>query len=63
MVGLTVTARRIAEALAAREPVLQAGCAEGTAVPLLLHDLGDRKPRLLPIERARREEYPWPGSS
>ena len=30
---------------------------------LLLHDLGDRKPRLLPIERARREEDPWPGSS
>ena len=63
MVGLTVTAHRIAEALAARELALQAGCAEGTAVPLLLHDLGDRKPRLLLIGRAHREEDPWPGSS
>ncbi len=63
VVGLTLTARRIAEAPAAREPALNAGCAEGAAVALLLHDLGDRKPRLLPIECAQREEDPWPGSS
>ena len=61
--GATVTVRRIAEAPAAREPAFNAGYAEGTAVALLLHDLGDRKPRLLPIERAQQEEDPWPGSS
>ena len=62
MPALTLTVPRIAEALEAQEPAFNAGYAEGTAVALLLHDLGDRKPRLLPIERAQREEDPCPRS-
>ena len=62
MAGDAVTVGRIAEALAARDLALQAGCAEGTAVARLLHPSAEEKPRLLVIERAHREGNPWSGS-
>lgn len=61
MAGLTLTVRRIAEALAGREPVLRPGGGERAAVALLLHHSEEEAPRLLVIERARREGDPWSG--
>ena len=62
MAGLLLTVPRIAEALAAREPVLRPGGGERAAVALLLHGSREEEaPRLLLIERARREGDPWSG--
>lgn len=61
MAGLLLTVPRIAEALAAREPVLRPAAGERAAVALLLHQSAEQEPRLLLIERARREGDPWSG--
>ena len=61
MAGLLLTVPRIAQALAGREPVLRPGGGERAAVALLLHQSAEQKPRLLLIERARREGDPWSG--
>ena len=61
MPALTLTVPRIAEALEAREPVLRPRGGERAAVALLLHQSAEQEPRLLLIERARREGDPWSG--
>lgn len=60
--GLTLTVPRIAEALAGRKPVIRPGGGDRAAVALLLHQsAAEEAPRLLVIERARREGDPWSG--
>lgn len=62
MSELSLTIPRIAQALAGREPVLRPGAGDRAAVALLLHEPADEEaPRLLLIERARREGDPWSG--
>ena len=62
MSGLPLTVRNIGEALAAREPVIRPGGGDRAAVALLMHQsAGEEAPRLLLIERARREGDPWSG--
>lgn len=62
MSGLPLTVPRIAEALAGRNPVLRPGAGDRAAVALVLHESAQEEaPRLLVIERARREGDPWSG--
>ena len=58
MSGLPLTLRRIAAALAGREPVTRPRGGNRAAVASVLHDPGGRKPRLLLIEPARPEGNP-----
>ena len=59
---MPLTVPRIAEALAGREPVLRPGASDRAAVALILHQSAEEEaPRLMVIERARREGDPWSG--